>query len=219
MPLFRVTKNPCCVESEAIASWPVVGVSPLVDPSAMPMQLIAEEPQTTGAVPTTTDPLAVSVTPVALPVLSTLNSDTPPTCKSISFDPVPEPVLVTFSKIPASTTPEVFHVGNTCRAGTVWAPFRESLMVNGGAVDPAKVLISTSWSPEPVAAEVSPNVNAVWLLVVWAQFHTCAPLLPFTMVLAPVAAVIDDSAPEPPPVPQAAPASTSNPDVPENWAQ
>ena len=45
----------------------------------------------------------------------------------------------------------------------------------------------------PVAAIVSPRVNALVESVVFAQFQTCPVLLPFAMVFAAVAAVMPDS--------------------------
>lgn len=48
--------------------------------------------------------------PVVIPVTSVLYLLMPPTCKSISRLPAPDAVLMICSKIPASTTPLVFHV-------------------------------------------------------------------------------------------------------------
>jgi hypothetical protein len=91
-----------------------------------------------------------------------LNSLVPPTCKSIRSEAVPDAVFVTFSRIPASTTPLVFHVGVMCSEGSVCVPVRELLIPNGTAVDPPSVLADRMyWFPSVpfVAAVVSPNWN------------------------------------------------------------
>ena len=66
------------------------------------------------------------------------------------------------------------------------------VMVSGTAVEPPAVVMSTSWLA-PLAAAASPKVKAVLVVAPSDQFHTCA-LLPLEIVLAPVAAVMLDSA-------------------------
>lgn len=125
---------------------------------------------------------------VIVPVLSTANSEVPPTWRSSSLEAVPEAVLVTLTKRAASTTPVVFHVGKICKAAMVCAEFSESLTVRGTAVEPVTVLTASSRSLVPVAAEVSPKVKAVWELVVCAQFQVIG-LLPLAAVFELTAAV------------------------------
>jgi hypothetical protein len=85
-------------------------------------------------------------------------------------------------------------------AAAAAGPFAPWVISRGISVDVVRVVSNKSMSPVPVAAVVSPNVMAAWLLVVCAQFQICAPLFPLAMVLAPVAAVIADNAEDPPPV-------------------
>src|SRR4029077_8029418 len=84
-------------------------------------------------------PTSTSAVAVASPVLSTFHLEAPPTCKSSRSDPAPDAVLVTFSKIPASTTPVVFQVGVICSEGSVCEPVSEFTIPTGTAVDPARV--------------------------------------------------------------------------------
>lgn len=130
------------------------------------------------------------------PALSTLNWLVPPTCASMRSDPVAEAVFVGLMSNAASTTPVVFHVGVIDKAATVCEPVSELPTESGIEVDPAKVETASSMSPVPVAAVVSPNVKAVWLFDVCAQFQTCAPWFPLAIVFAPVAAATELSATE-----------------------
>jgi hypothetical protein len=135
---------------------------------------------------------------VPFPALSTFHCEVPPTCKSCNSEPVPDAVLVTFTNNAASTTPVVFQVGVIDNAGSVWEPVSELLTLNGIAVDPARAVAASSMSPVPVAAVVSPIVSAVTVFEVRAQFQICEALLPLAMVFDPVAAVMEESAGEPP---------------------